>query len=263
MSAEQPIFIDTHAHLGMLEHSPIEDILKRATEQKVSKIITVSTHEESWTVNERFAAQSPDIYFTIGLHPHDAEKVPNCEKALRGFYEASSHKNKCVAIGETGLDFYYNFAGKEAQVAQFETQVRLAQEWDLPLVIHCREAFQDLFKSLKRVGIPKRAGVMHCFTGTTDEALQSIDLGFNISFSGIITFKNAEGLRETVKCVPEDKLLIETDCPFLAPVPNRGKKNEPSFLPHTAQVIADVRGVTRAHIADITTRNAINFFKLK
>jgi len=262
MSSTQLSFIDTHAHLGMLEHSPIEQILDRAKTQGISKMITVATHEESWKVNEQFAASSPDIYFTLGLHPHDAEKVPNCEQAMRTFYGASKYRQKCVAIGETGLDFFYNFAGKEAQVAQFETQVRLAEEWNLPLVIHCREAFPDLFKSLKKVGVPKRAGVMHCFTGTTEEALESIDMGFSISFSGIITFKNAESLRETVKKIPEDKLLIETDCPFLAPMPHRGKKNEPAYLPHTAQVIATARGATLSEIAKITTQNAVRVFKL-
>ncbi|NBX67341.1 MAG: TatD family deoxyribonuclease [Proteobacteria bacterium] len=262
MKQVTPSFIDTHAHLGMLEHSPISAILERAKEQGISKMITVSTHEESWRINEQFAANSPDIYFTLGLHPHDAEKVPNCENAIRNFYEASDLKNKCVAIGETGLDFYYNFAGKGAQISQFETQVNLAKEWNLPLVIHCREAFQDLFSSLSKVGIPKRTGVMHCFTGTSEEALESIKLGFSISFSGIVTFKNAEALRETAKLIPEDRLLIETDCPFLAPVPHRGKKNEPSFLPHTAHVIATARGVSVDKIAEITTQNALRLFAL-
>jgi TatD DNase family protein len=262
MSLPPLSFIDTHAHLGMLDHSPIEEIISRAKEQGISKMITVATHEESWSVNEKFAANSPDIFFTLGLHPHDAEKVPNCEKSLRNYYQNSPHKNKCVAIGETGLDFFYNFSGKESQIDQFETQVRLAHEWNLPLVIHCREAFSELFNSLRKVGIPPKAGVMHCFTGTTEEALESIKLGCSISFSGIITFKNAESLRQTVKEIPEDRILVETDCPFLAPVPHRGKKNEPSFLPHTAGVIAAVRGVSLEHIAKITTENAIRVFGL-
>jgi len=255
-------FIDTHAHLGMLEHSPMNEILARAETHGITKMITVATHEESWSVNENFAAQSPHIYFTLGLHPHDAEKVPNCESKMRAFYEASKNKNKCVAVGETGLDFFYNFAAKEPQIEQFETQVKLAHEWDLPLVIHCREAFSTLFNSLKKVGVPPRAGVMHCFTGTQEEALESINLGFAISFSGIVTFKNAEDLRTTAKVVPEDRLLLETDCPFLAPVPHRGKKNEPSFLPHTAAVIAASRGASVEQIANITTQNAIRIFRL-
>lgn len=262
MSSTQVTFIDTHAHLGMLEHAPTEEILARAKDQGISKMITVSTHEESWAINEKFAANSSDIYFTIGLHPHDAEKVPNCETKLRAFYQASKNRSKCVAIGETGLDFYYNFAGKEAQIDQFETQVKLAEEWNLPLVIHCREAFPDLFNSLRKVGVPKRAGVMHCFTGTTEEALESIKMGFSISFSGIVTFKNAEALRATVKEIPEDRLLIETDCPFLAPVPHRGKKNEPSFLPHTAAVLATARGVSLETIAQITSANAQRLFQI-
>lgn len=262
MSSSEIKFIDTHAHLGMLEHAPIDEIISRAKDQGIVKMVTVATHEESWPINEKFAASSPDIYFTVGLHPHDAEKVPNCESKMRDFYNNSAHKNKCVAIGETGLDFFYNFAAKEPQIDQFETQIKLAHEWNLPLVIHCREAFPELFQSLKKIGVPPKAGVMHCFTGTQQEALKSIELGFNISFSGIITFKNAEDLRATVKVIPEDKLLIETDCPFLAPVPHRGKKNEPSFLPHTAAVIAASRGTTLDHIAQITTQNAIRFFGL-
>lgn len=255
-------FIDTHAHLGMLEHSPIEEILLRAKEQNISKMITVSTHEESWPVNEKFAANASDIFFTLGLHPHDAEKVPNCENKLREFYKNSQNKNKCVAIGETGLDFFYNFAEKSAQIEQFETQVKLAHEWDLPLVIHCREAFSELFKSLKKIGVPKRTGVMHCFTGTQEEALESLRLGFYISFSGIVTFKNADDLRNTAKIVPEEKILIETDCPFLAPVPHRGKKNEPAFLPHTAACIAAARESTLETIAKVTTENAVRLFHL-
>jgi len=262
MSLSNLTFIDTHAHLGMLDHSPIEEIIARAKAQRISKMITVATHEESWPINEKLAAKSPDIFFTLGLHPHDAEKVPNCENNLRNYYKNSPNKNKCVAIGETGLDFFYDFASKEAQIDQFETQVRLAQEWNLPLVIHCREAFSDLFKALRKIGVPTKAGVMHCFTGTTEEAMESIALGFSISFSGIITFKNAEDLRKTAKEIPEDRLLIETDCPFLAPVPHRGKKNEPSFLPHIAEVIATVRGVSLEHIAKITTENAIRVFGL-
>ena len=136
----QPVysFIDTHAHLGMLDHAPSEEIIARAKAQGITKMITVATHEESWSVNEGFASKSPNIYFTLGLHPHDAEKVPNCENKMREFYQNSFHKKKCVAIGETGLDFFYNFAGREPQIEQFETQIKLAQEWDLPLVIHCR-----------------------------------------------------------------------------------------------------------------------------
>ncbi len=262
MSLNSYSFIDTHAHLAMLDHAPLEDILARARAQGISKMITVSTHEESWAANEKISAASADIYFTLGLHPHDSEKVPNCEKALRSFYAASSLKKKCVAVGETGLDFFYNFAGKEAQISQFETQIKLASDWNMPLVIHCREAFHMLFESLKKIGVPKKAGVMHCFTGTTEEALESVKLGFSISFSGILTFKNGDSLRATAKEIPEDRLLIETDCPFLAPVPNRGKKNEPSFLPSTAAVLAAVRGASIEHIAKITSENAIKLFNL-
>ena len=149
------------------------------------------------------------------------------------------------------------------QVDVLESQFLLARKVDLPVILHCREAFDELYASIRGVGLSPRGGVMHCFTGSTEQALEAIDLGLKISFSGILTFKNAEGLRKTAAALPEESLLIETDCPYLAPIPFRGKPNEPAFLPMTAQTLAAARGTSVEAIAELTARNAIECFRLE
>ena len=256
------VYFDSHAHLAMLEHAPLADILNNAKAAQVETMVTVSTNEASWPLNQALAEKYAQLYYTLGLHPHDAEHWSHCKNKLREFYLNSPIKKKCVAIGETGLDNYYDFCPQALQTECFEGQIKLAHEFNLPLVIHCREAFESLFNSLNKIGIPKRAGIMHCFTGTKQEALTAVEMGFSISFSGILTFKNSEDLRLTAKEVPMERLLLETDCPFLAPVPFRGKKNEPSFLPHTANVLAKVRGLSVDEIAKVTTDNAKRLFEI-
>jgi TatD DNase family protein len=195
------------------------------------------------------------------MHPHDSKDYAEKKAALKNFI-LKNKNSKLVAIGETGLDFYYENSSKEEQLEAFKDQIRLATEHNLPLIIHCRDAFKDLFNCLKEVGIPQKTGVMHCFTGTTEEALASVELGFYISFSGILTFKTAAPMRETLKQVPLDRILFETDCPFLAPMPNRGKPNEPSFLPLTAKVAADTLQMPIEKLGSQVYKNTLKLFGL-
>lgn len=254
--------VDTHAHLAMLQHDPLEKILQRARMQGIFRMITVSTDEPSWESNRNLALQDEMLYYSLGLHPHDAIRWTECAGNLMSHF-ANGVPPKCVAIGEMGLDFHYDMSPRDVQMDVFESQLQLAKQFNLPIIIHCRDAFDELYSSIKKIGMSDRAGVMHCFTGDAIRAMEAVELGLMISFSGILTFKNAEPLREAAKIVPRDHLLIETDCPFLAPVPFRGKPNEPGFLPMTAQVLAATRKESIEEIANATTENALEFFQLR
>jgi len=262
MAETKPRYIDTHSHLGMLEHDAIENILERARNVGVRQMVTVSTNEASWPSNEKIASENEGIYFSLGLHPHDAIHWTQCAPKLTQHIEGVMDSDKFVAIGEFGLDYHYDFSPREIQLEVLESQLRLANRYSKPTILHCRDAFEDMFASLKKVGVGPRGGVMHCFTGNTEEALASVDLGMKISFSGILTFKNAEKIREAAKKLPLESLLIETDCPYLAPVPYRGKPNEPAYLPFVAQHLATALGKKIEEVAELTTKNATEFFKL-
>ncbi len=256
-------FVDSHSHLALLEHTPPEEALKRAQAAGVTRLLTVSTDEGSWEPNRRLAEAHDGVYYTLGLHPHDARTWVECGgKMFERFSPFPKVPEKCVAIGEMGLDFHYDFCPKDIQIHCFESQLAFANQVNLPVVIHCREAFASLFESIRKIGLGKRSGVLHCFTGTVAEAKEALDMGLKISFSGIVTFKTAGELREAAKIVPLTEMLIETDCPYLAPLPNRGKPNEPSFLPLTAASLAGTLGLTIEEIAEQTTLNAIEFFQL-
>lgn len=256
-------FIDTHSHLALLEHTTPDEALARARAAGVSKLLTVSTNEVSWEPNKRLAEANEGVYYTLGLHPHDAHTWAECGgKMFQRFSPFPKVPPKCVAIGEMGLDFYYDFCPKEIQIDAFESQLAFATQVNLPVVIHCRDAFGMLFDSIKKVGLGPRSGVLHCFTGTVEEARQALDIGLKISFSGIVTFKSASALREAAKIIPLTDMFIETDCPYLAPLPFRGKPNEPSYLPATASYLAQTLGCSVEEIAEQTSLNAIEFFQL-
>jgi len=257
---ESLTLFDTHCHLGMLTHSPLEEILERARAAGVKKMVTVSTDEGSWETNRNIALNVDDIYFSLGLHPHEATHWAECANQLSVL--TSNIGPKCVAIGEIGLDFYYEFSPREIQLDVFESQLLLSKKLNLPVILHCRDAFTELFDCIKRVGLSPRGGVMHCFTGPEKAAKSALDLGLKISFSGIITFKNAESLREVAKTIPISELLLETDCPFLTPDPHRGKPNEPSMVVWTARKLAETLTLTPEEISLRTTENALNFFKI-
>lgn len=253
-------FIDTHAHLAMLEHSPLEEVLQRAKETGIETLVSVSVDEKSWESNQSLALRFPHIYFTLGLHPHEAKHWSDIGHKIEKRYLALTDKKKCVAIGEIGLDYYYNHSDKDAQLKAFEEQLILAKKINLPIVIHCRDAFSETYSLIKKIGITK-GGVMHCFTGNKTQAFEAIDLGLKISFSGILTFKNAIPIQEAAKAIPLKEIVIETDCPFLAPIPMRGKPNEPSYLSHTAASLAHLRSISIEEIAKATTQNAKDLFQ--
>lgn len=244
----------------MLKHGTREEILDRANLSGVRYMVTIGTEPEDWESSQLAAQAHPNVFFSLGLHPHGAERWNDVRATLEKFFVGDKPPSKCVAIGETGLDYYYENSAKEPQKACFTDQLALARRVNLPLVIHCRDAYEDLFEIIKRDGIPKAGGIMHCFTGTAEVARQAVDHGLMISFSGILTFKNAQDIRDAAKIVPDDKILLETDCPFLAPIPNRGKPNEPSYLPHTAKVLSLVRQQPESQIAEKTTANARRLF---
>ncbi len=255
-------YFDTHAHLTLLTHTEGDDAWARAKAANIKELVSVSTDETNWEKNQKFAEKYEGVYHAVGVHPHETDRWKTVRPLMEKFYAEPAAQKKCVALGEMGLDYHYNHATRENQIEAFEEQHDLAVKWKLPLIIHCRDAFTDLFEILKRKKVPERGGVLHCFTGGVEEARLAAELGLYLSFSGILTFKTAQTLRDAAKSAPENLLLIETDCPYLAPIPHRGKPNEPGFLPETAKCLATVRGVTLEKIADITTTNARRFFGL-
>jgi len=246
----------------MLEHAPLADILGRARTAGIGKMLTVSTERANWEKNRDLALAHDGIYYSIGLHPHEAKHWPQVEADFHTFFPGGEVLPKCVAIGEIGLDFHYGFSSRDEQIAALEAQIAFAKKCGLPVILHCRDAFPELFASIGKIGLAPRGGVMHCFTGNEPQAKDAIALGLKISFSGILTFKTATALRDAAKTLPLSELLLETDCPYLTPMPHRGKPNEPSYLPLTAKVLADTLGLDEATVARETTANAARLFAL-
>lgn len=255
-------FVDTHAHLAMLEHASLKEVLDRAQTAQITKMVTVSVDEKSWENNRLIAEAVPHVWYSLGLHPHEAKDWQACRGRFLEAFELSKQNKKCVALGEMGLDFYYNRSERDTQIACFEEQLSLAKKWNLPVIIHCRDAFQDTYDCIKRVGLGARGGVMHCFTGNKNQAKEAVDLGLMISFSGILTFKNATDLQDAARFLGLESIVIETDCPFLAPVPFRGKPNEPSLLPETAKVLATLKMVSLDEVQKRTFDNASVLFSI-
>jgi len=251
------MLIDSHAHLVSLENLP--EVLQRAEENNVEKIVSISSDLPSTEATISLADEYDYIFATTGLHPHSAKEM--CEEALLGI-DRFAENDKVVAIGETGLDYFYMNSEKEIQINSFTEQIRLGKEHELPVIIHVRDADQDMLEILKKESMADAPGVIHCFTGDFDTAKKYLDLGFYISFSGIVTFKRSEELREAAKNIPLNKMLIETDSPYLAPVPHRGKPNEPSYVKYVAETIAEVRGMSFEEIAQATKSNAEKLFRI-
>jgi len=255
------MFIDTHAHLNMPDYIDLNDVIERAKQAKIEAIINVGFDLDSSKASVKLSSDFDFIFSSVGIHPHDASsdnsaKIDELKKLAKN--------DKVVAIGETGLDYYKNLSPKDAQVDLFLKHIALAQDLSLPLIIHARRSYEDVLKILHEEGRGKLTGVMHCFSGDANIARLCLDLGFYISIAGPVTFKKADDLREIAKFVPIDRLLIETDCPYLAPDPNRGKRNEPSFMISTAKKIAEIRGLKLEDFALKTTENAKRLFtKLK
>jgi TatD DNase family protein len=245
--------IDSHVHLDDTKFDADRDAaIERALAAGVDRLMAIGTGNgpPDIDVAVRQADRYPFIYATIGVHPHDASKAtPETWTRMR---ELAAHP-KVLAVGEIGLDYHYDFSPRDVQRAVFEQQLALAAEFRKPIVIHTREAWDDTLAILRTHW--KAGGIMHCFTGDETQARQSLDLGFHLSFGGVLTFPKAEEVRQSARIAPEDRILVETDCPYLAPVPHRGKRNEPAFVVETARRLAEVRGVTLEAIAEATTRN--------
>lgn len=260
------MFIDSHAHLDGPEFdSDRDEVIQRARAAGVSSILNVGTGDPHSGAFERaveLADKYQDIYAAVGIHPHDARLFDDkTEQRLTGLIEQSP---RVIAWGEIGLDFHYDNSPRDAQLEVFRRQLQLASNATLPIIIHTREAEDETIEILKTSwagsGLP---GIMHCFSGSLQLAQQAIALGLSISFSGIVTFKKAEALRAVAEEVPIDRLLIETDCPFLAPIPFRGKRNEPAYVVEVARCLAGLRELSLEEIARVTTENFVRLFKLE
>jgi TatD DNase family protein len=252
--AETPRWIDVHAHLEMLEVTESE-VLDLCRQNGVRQLITIGTHpEENKKVLEIARRHHPTVACALGVHPHEAKFYDDDAEAE---LEAACASETVVAVGEIGLDYYYDHSERDAQREVFRRQLALAQKLGLPVEIHTREAEKDTMEILREFNV---RGLVHCFTGTSWLARQALDYGLDISFSGIVTFKNADDLRSTLKTVPLERLHIETDSPFLTPVPHRGKKNNPSLLTHTAAFLSDFLKIPEEKLSEHTWANARRLF---
>jgi TatD DNase family protein len=253
------MLVDSHAHLQWTSFDKDrERVINRAMEADVKYIVNIGYDLDGSKKAIELAEKYEGLYATIGMHPHNASEFN--EKVLDGLRRLSENP-KVVAIGEIGLDYYRNLSPKAAQQKAFEAQLILAQELELPVVIHDRDAHADVLKTLSKFK-GKLTGVMHCFSGSLEMAEQCVKMDYYISFAGPITFPNANKLHETAKTIDLDKILIETDCPWLAPQEMRGKRNEPAFLPFTAEKIANIRGISLDALAEATTKNTKQIFQL-
>ncbi|MEC1623406.1 TatD family hydrolase [Bacillus mojavensis] len=254
------MLFDTHAHLNAEQYNTdLEEVIERAKAEKVDRIVVVGFDRPTITRAMEMIEEYDFIYAAIGWHPVDA--IDMTEEDLAWIKELSAHE-KVVAIGEMGLDYHWDKSPKDVQKEVFRKQIALAKEVNLPIIIHNRDATEDVVTILKEEGADEVGGIMHCFTGSIEVARKCMKMNFYLSFGGPVTFKNAKKPKEVVKEIPNDRLLIETDCPFLTPTPFRGKRNEPSYVKYVAEQIAELRGTTFEEIASITTENAKRLFRI-
>lgn len=254
------MLLDSHAHLEMNEfESDRDEVIKRAVNEDVKCIVTVGTNLQLSLKAVALADQYENLYATVGIHPHDVSQAD--KKMLDALKELVKKSKKIVAYGEIGLDYFRNISPQEKQLELFGLQLELAKELDLPVVIHDREAHQQSLETVRVSGV--RRGVFHCFSGDYDMAKQCIDLGFSISIPGVVTFDKSRTLQDVAEKVPLSSLLLETDAPYLAPVPHRGKRNEPSFIVYTAKKVAQIKKISWEEVARATADNAKNLFGIK
>jgi len=250
--------IDSHCHL---DHEPLlsdlSNVIKRSKDVGIKKLLTISTSYESFDRIKKIINEDEIIYGTFGIHPHE---TANNRITSDIIVKNLSDYEKIIGIGETGLDFYYNNSNKDNQIISFKEHIEASIKTKVPLIIHSRDAEDETFNILNNYKDQNLKILMHCFTGSKDFAKKLLTLGAFFSASGIITFKNSQNLQETFKFLPLDKILIETDSPFLAPVPNRGKKNEPSFIDYTAQKLADIKNISKSDLVNFTTNNFNKLF---
>jgi len=263
MTTPAPLeWMDSHAHVDGPEFDADRDaVLARARAAGVRRIVVIGAVGDPTSADRAvaLAERDPDIWATVATHPHDvAQMTPDWWAT----HERLARHPRVVAIGETGLDYYYDHSPRDAQQAAFRRFVAVAREVGKPVVCHIRDAHDDARAILAETGAAELGGVIHCFTGTPDDAAAYVALGFHVSFSGIATYKTAQPIRDAVRRVPLDRILIETDCPYLAPVPMRGRRNEPAYVVHTAQVVAESAGVSLAELARATVANTCAVFRI-
>ena len=250
--------VDSHCHLDFPDFAgELDDVMARARAAGVGSLVTISTrvkqHAQVLAIAERF----PEVYCSLGTHPHHSQE--ELDISADDLTTRADHP-KIVAIGEAGLDYHYNFSAREAQHLTFRKYIAVARKTGLPLIIHSRDADTDMMDILTdEAGKGAFAAVLHCYTGGPDLARRAVALGFSISFTGILTFKNSDQLRAIARQLPSDRILLETDAPYLAPVPHRGRRNEPAYVVETARVLAETRGVS---LSEITRQTTENFFRL-
>lgn len=252
------MLVDSHCHLDFPEFAPeIEAVVARAEAAGVRTLVSIGTTLARFANVAAVAQRFPQVWCTVGIHPHEAEAEPlTSAMALT----ERAEDPKVIGIGETGLDYYYAHAPRQAQICNFRWHIAAARELGVPLIVHTRDAEADTIQILREEMEKGRfAGLIHCFTGSDRLRDAALELGFYVSVSGIATFKNAQALRQTVREIPLERLLVETDAPYLAPLPHRGKTNEPAFVVHTARLLAELKGVSEHDLADVTTEN---FFRL-
>jgi len=252
------MIVDSHCHL--LHHKNdhnVDTLIKNANENGVNKLLNISTKEDEFEKVINLSKKYDNVYCSLGIHPHEA--MSTCDSNLAQILELSKF-SKVIGIGETGLDFYYNHSNKKSQISSFVKHIEISQETNLPVIIHMREAEDEIFRVIEEQ-YKKKAfkGLIHCFTGTSEIVKKLLPYNFYFSLSGIITFKNSENLRKSVKTIPITNMLVETDSPYLAPVPMRGKTNEPSFIIHTVEYLSNMINVS---VDELSIKTTQNFFKL-
>jgi TatD DNase family protein len=255
------MLIDSHAHLEMHDFkNDLGEVIQRAKEAEIGYIFTVGTEKRDWERALEITNAHSFIYAILGVHPHNAKEIDGETYEL---LKRLCQNEKVKAYGEIGLDFFRNLSPRPLQLKRFREQIGLAKDLGLPIVIHDREAHRETVEILKSEKAEACGGIIHCFSGDYQMAKECLEMGFCISIPGTITFKNAEAFQEVVRKLPLKSLLVETDAPYLAPVPFRGKRNEPSYVRYTAQKVAEIKGVSFEKVAEITTENAFRVFKLK
>ncbi len=255
---ETPL-IDSHCHLDFPDFGDeLDEVVARAGRAGISHMVTISTHITKFPQVRAVAERFDNVFCSVGIHPHEAGTEP--EVSVDELVDHAGHP-KVVGIGETGLDFYYEYSPRDVQERQFRTHIEAARRTGLPLIVHTRDADTDTVRIMEEEHAKGPfPGLIHCFSASQALADRMTAIGMYISFSGIVTFKKADELRDVAKSVPDDRLLVETDSPYLAPVPRRGKRNEPAYTAFTAAKVAEVRGITNAEIADLTTANFKRLF---
>ena len=252
------MLVDSHCHLDFdVFDEDRADAIQRARAAGIGTMVTICTRVTRFADILAIAESDPDIWCSVGIHPHQAKEEPRV--SVQDLVSRAQNA-KVIGIGETGLDYYYDISPRDLQKESFRTHIAAARETGLPLIVHTRDADEDMADILEdEMGKGAYPGVLHCFSSGADLARRALDIGFYISLSGIVTFKNAQDLREIVEDVPLDRILVETDSPFLAPIPNRGRRNEPSFVVHTAAKVAEVKN-TNLDLLSMTSTD--NFFRL-